>query len=98
MATVPPVGIAVLHDQRADLVRMLERQPQTYRGNIIHQVQSIAAHPEMLHKAVHQAGVVRECVGELSAIRHRALSEAGTIRCDDVIVVREQGDQVAEDV
>ena len=61
------VGVAVLHDQRADALGMLEREPVADRRAIIHHIKRITFRAEMVEQTVGQVGEFREAVGEVLA-------------------------------
>ena len=77
---------------------MLDRQPEADRSAIVEDVDGELGQTEHLGEAVDDVGDVLERVAELVTGRLLGHAEAGQIRGDDMIVLGEFGDQVAEHV
>ena len=92
------VGVAVLHDQSGDALRMFQGQAPSNRCAIVHDIHRVARDPELIEQATHQLTEAIERVGKLGAVGHVALPVTGIVRCDHVIAVGKRRDQVAEHV
>ncbi len=92
------IGIAVLDDERADALRMLQCKPVSNRRTIIHDVHGVAHHLELLEQAVHEIGIMAEAVVEGRVIRRGAAAETRIVRRDDMVFVGKKRYQIAEHV
>ena len=75
---------------------MLDRQAVADRGTVVLDVEGVLRQPELLGELVDHLRQVVEGVGELVARRHRAVAVARVVRRNDVVLVPQRGDQVAE--
>ena len=74
---------------------MPQREPESDRRAEVHHVDRELADSELLEQAVDHVGQVVEVVAERGPARHLAVPERGVVRGDEVVGVREPGDQVA---
>ncbi len=58
------VGVAVLHDERADPVGMLEGEAPAHRGAIVHHVHGVALDGQLIEQAVDQLVVEVETLAD----------------------------------
>ena len=90
------VGVAVLHDDGGDPLRMLDSQTVADRCAVVLHVDGVLRQPELLGELVDHLRQVVERVSELVVRRHRAVAVAGIVRRDHVILVGQRGNQIAE--
>lgn len=92
------IGIAILDDQPADAVGLLQRQAITDRLAVIHDIHRVAVGALSGHQFIDDIGLVGEGVGELAVVRRVALSIAWTIRRGDAVSTGEQLNDIADHV
>ena len=73
-----------------------DRQAVADRGAVVLHVEGVLRQPELLGELVDHLRQVVERVRELVVRRHRAVAVAGVVGRDDVVLVRQRRDQVAE--
>ena len=92
------VGVPVLHYNGGHSAWVLLGEPVTDRGAVILHVQGVARQPDLFGELLDHVSQVVEGVGEPVPRRHRALAEPGVVRRDDVVLLRQCRDQIAEHV
>lgn len=92
------VGIAVLDNQPADSLRMLERQPEANGCSVVHHVEYVRLNGQSGQQFVDRLSERGERVFVYRRVRYVALAEAGIVGRDHGISIRQQGDQIAEHV
>src|SRR5262249_26240472 len=92
------ISVAVLRNDRSDLLRMRQRQAETYRGAVIEHIQGITLQVERLCEAVDDLRQVLECVQESLPARRVRKAKARKIGCDRMKPVGQQGNEIAKHV
>ena len=90
------VGVAVLHHQGGHTLRVPDRQPVADRSAVVLDVERVLLQPDLLGELLHHVGQLVEGVVELAYGRGRTVAEAGVVRGDQVELVGQGRDQVAE--
>lgn len=70
------IGISVLDDQARHALRMTDRQPQTYGGAVILDVDRVAIHPQLTEQSLGHISKMSEGVGEPLVVGRAAVTEA----------------------
>ena len=84
------IGVGVLNDERADLLRMSQRHAKTHGPAVILQKERVPLYAEVGDQPLHLRSKVVEGVGVLRQRRCIALAEAGVVGRNQVISVGEQ--------
>src|SRR5262245_17257509 len=90
------VGVAVLHHDGGDAVRVAGREPVADRRAVILHVEGVLRQAEYRGELLDDGGEVIEGVSELVPRRHRAVAEAGVVGGEHAVAVGQGRDQVAE--
>lgn len=92
------VGVSILRDKGSDPIGMLESEAKAGRRAVVEDVDGELFQADLLGELTHDLGQMIEGVGEALVIRRVGKAEAGQVGRDNVKIVREFRDQVAEHV
>ena len=92
------IGVAVLRDDRGDPLRVAGRQTEANRRAVVEDVHGMTGKPGDLREPVDDLGEVIEGVPEPRPVRRLGETEARQVGGDDMIVIRQGRDQIAEHV
>ena len=79
----------ILNDHALQFLRMGDRQPETDRTTIVLHIQSVLLQADRLRERSDDGRKVIECIPEPGAVGRIAMAEAGIVRGDEMIVVRQ---------
>ena len=77
---------------------MLDGQAVAHGRAVVHNIEGVLLQPDLLRELLDHFGQMIEGVFELVHSRHRAVTVAGVIRSDQVKLVGQHRDQIAEHV
>src|SRR5215469_2436691 len=81
------IGVAVLHNEPAHPLGMLQGKAPSYGRPIIHNVQGVACNTELFEQTVNQLAEAVESISELASVWHFALAVSRIVGSDETVAV-----------